>query len=275
MQATPIVQPIPVEVEEESAAPAAAPVARESRVAAPQRTASGAPEPAAQQAQQTEPVAPQPVNTDYFPVETTALSEEPLGSEEVLPAAQSPNDPDNAVIKAIDGIAWGAAGTVLLLALFSGPLRRRRPKDQPPVVTRPAVTAPPVRHSAQPLAEPAAPAAVAATVTPLTIQPLFGQPLFGRPTGASTVRRRGGEAVDLPRRLPARFEERDALLFRMLDAPPDKANPFRSRRARLKRARLILQSIGRKFEHADPWIDLSDYPHVWPELARRKHLQAA
>ncbi len=271
MQATPVIQPVPVEAEEESAAPAAAPVARESRVAAPQRTVSAAPsttlEPAAQQAQLTEPVAPPPVNTDYFPVETTALSEEPLGSEEVLPAAQSPNDPDNAVIKAIDGIAWGAAGTVLLLALFSGPLRRRRPKDQPSVVTRPAVTAPPAPHPVQPFAEPAA---VAATATPLTIQPLFG-----RPTGASTVRRRGGGAVDLPRRLPARFEERDALLFRMLDAPPDKANPFRSRRARLKRARLILQSIGRKFEHADPWIDLSDYPHVWPELARRKHLQAA
>lgn len=274
MQATPVIQPVPAEAEEERASPPAAPVARESRVAAPQRTVSAAPpttlEPAAQQAQQTEPVAPQPVNMDYFPVETTALSEEPLGSEEVLPAAQSPNDPDNAVIQAVDGIAWGAAGTVLLLALFSGPLRRRRPKDQPPVVTRPAVTAPPVRHSAQPLAEPAAPAAIAATATPLTIQPLFG-----RPTAASSARRLGGGAVDLPRRLPARFEERDALLFRMLDATPDKANPFRSRRARLKRARLILQSIGRKFEHADPWIDLSDYPHVWPELARRKHLQAA
>lgn len=38
-----------------------------------------------------------------------------------------------------------------------------------------------------------------------------------------------------------RGEERDALLRRMIAAEPDEANPFRSRKARLRRARLILQ----------------------------------
>ncbi len=53
----------------------------------------------------------------------------------------------------------------------------------------------------------------------------------------------------------------------MVDAEPDKANPFTNRRARLRRARLILQSIGRKFETAQPWIDLSQYPEIWPSQA--------
>jgi hypothetical protein len=56
----------------------------------------------------------------------------------------------------------------------------------------------------------------------------------------------------------------------MIDAPPDRANPFTDRRARLRRARLILQSLGRTFENAKPWIDLSDYPENWPALAHRR-----
>ena len=54
----------------------------------------------------------------------------------------------------------------------------------------------------------------------------------------------------------------------MIDAKPDRANPFTDRKARMRRARLILQSLGRKFDGARPWIDLSDYPENWPELAR-------
>jgi len=83
-----------------------------------------------------------------------------------------------------------------------------------------------------------------------------------------------GASVDLPARVPEDFDERSALLQRMIEAKPDKANPFRNRKSRAKRARLILQSLGRKFEHNDPWIDLSQYPNNWPELARR-YSQAA
>lgn len=84
-----------------------------------------------------------------------------------------------------------------------------------------------------------------------------------------------GAAVPLPARMPENFEERDALLKRMAAARPDRANPFGHYKSRIKRARLILQSLGRKFENVDPWIDLSEYPNNWPELARRKYLRAA
>lgn len=79
-----------------------------------------------------------------------------------------------------------------------------------------------------------------------------------------------GAAVALPTAVPETFEERDALLKRMIAAEPDRANPFRSTRARAKRARLILQSLGRKFENVKPRIDLSEYTANWPALARRR-----
>jgi uncharacterized protein HemX len=44
-------------------------------------------------------------------------------------------------------------------------------------------------------------------------------------------------------RVPQTRHERDALLEEMVSAPPDAENPFTSRKARLRRARLILQRI--------------------------------
>lgn len=79
-----------------------------------------------------------------------------------------------------------------------------------------------------------------------------------------------GAAVALPAQLPETFEERDALLKQMIAAKPDRANPFRSGKARAKRARLILQSLGRKFENVKPRIDLSQYTANWPALARKR-----
>jgi hypothetical protein len=35
-----------------------------------------------------------------------------------------------------------------------------------------------------------------------------------------------------------------------------------------------MQSIGRDFGDAKPWIDLSQYPHNWPELARNRSVAA-
>jgi hypothetical protein len=83
-----------------------------------------------------------------------------------------------------------------------------------------------------------------------------------------------GAAVALPRELPESYEEREALFRRMVDARPDRANPFTDRKARMKRARLIMQSIGRDFGEADPWIDLSQYPNNWPELASKRSAAA-
>lgn len=75
-----------------------------------------------------------------------------------------------------------------------------------------------------------------------------------------------GAAVALPMEVPGTFAERDALLRRMVEASPDRANPFRGSRARAKRARLILQSLGHTFEKGRSWIDFSQYPNNWPEL---------
>ena len=41
-----------------------------------------------------------------------------------------------------------------------------------------------------------------------------------------------GASVDLPARVPEDFDERSALLQRMIEAKPDKANPFRYRKSR-------------------------------------------
>jgi hypothetical protein len=83
-----------------------------------------------------------------------------------------------------------------------------------------------------------------------------------------------GASVALPARVPEDYAERDALMKRMISAKPDRANPFTDRGARTRRARLILQSLGRDFGETDPWIDLSQYPNNWPELARKRSAAA-
>lgn len=104
-----------------------------------------------------------------------------------------------------------------------------------------------------------------------TIEPVSAPaPIRSHPLDSYRGLPNGGAAVALPAELPRTFEERDALLRRMIAAEPDRANPFRSTRARAKRARLILQSLGRRFENAKPRIDLSEYTSNWPALARRR-----
>jgi hypothetical protein len=73
-------------------------------------------------------------------------------------------------------------------------------------------------------------------------------------------------AVELPVEPPRSEAERGRLIERMIAAKPDRANPFTSHKARAKRARLILQSIGTRFTDRKPGIDLSQYTNVWPEL---------
>lgn len=264
MRSSPVVQALPEPEASVESPPAAIPAGERKPPVAARANPAPVPAPAMQAAPEEAGV---PSEIAIQPEETSALAADPAADsfapqfapEPAAPEEENRSTPANPVITAIDAVAWGAAGTLLLLALGAGPLRRRRPKGEPPKVVRPQVQPPlePVRATPQ-----------IVTVTP-TLLPQVPRPHFAARSRSDRA------AVDLPRVLPARFEERDALLKRMLDAPPDKANPFRSRRARLKRARLILQSIGRRFERADPWIDLSDYPHVWPELARRRHLQAA
>jgi hypothetical protein len=144
-------------------------------------------------------------------------------------------------------------GLVLAVFMFAA-LRRRRARITQSETARP-IAAPAVisTRPAASVVEPAPPAEPAPF--------MFREP--------SQNLRSNGASVPLPARLPESYEERSALLQRMIDAKPDRANPFTDRRARMRRARLILQSLGRKFDGAKPWIDLSDYPENWPELARK------
>lgn len=76
-----------------------------------------------------------------------------------------------------------------------------------------------------------------------------------------------GASVALPRQRHATAAERRALIEQLAAARPDRANPFRSHKARLHRAKLIEQSIGRTFPGGRSRIDLSQYPMNWPELS--------
>jgi len=84
---------------------------------------------------------------------------------------------------------------------------------------------------------------------------------------SSAQSRNSGEVV-LPREMPATFAERDRLLRQLIAAKPDRANPFKAPKARARRARLIMQSLGRKFDEVSPRFDLSQYSYLWPNLAK-------
>ncbi|MFN6934931.1 MAG: hypothetical protein ACK4NZ_07245 [Tsuneonella sp.] len=176
---------------------------------------------------------------------------------EIAPAETQREDMTEALAQILAGllVAGVAVGGLILL------LRRRR-RDalaEPMQIERPIVREPvPTR----PLETPSTPALAAAI------------PVMAR---EATVHTNGGlpnqgAAIALPREAPTDFEERSELLRRMVEARPDRANPFRSPGARLKRARLILASLGRTFESRPPRIDLSQYTSNWPALARRDRL---
>ena len=109
-------------------------------------------------------------------------------------------------------------------------------------------------------------------IAPRAVSPING-PSFTRPPVSGALAH-AGASVALPARVPEDFAERDALMKRMIAARPDRANPFTDRGARTRRARLILQSLGRDFGDTEPWIDLSQYPNNWPELAHKRSAAA-
>ena len=64
--------------------------------------------------------------------------------------------------------------------------------------------------------------------------------------------------------MPQSQAERQLLLDRMIAAQPDEANPFRSHKARARRARLIMQWMDSPArESRDPQFDLSAYTRHW------------
>jgi hypothetical protein len=258
------------------AAPAAQPVRTAPRAAAPARTAPTQTRTAPRPAPVAEPIPAETTITETAPVEIAPIAAapvaEPILAPEPAPVVEQANGLDNATL-----FGLGALGVLGLAAVLYAVTRRRRPKTSPeaaaPLIERPIVS----RDRIQPTA--AVPVGTAAPefATGLTSQPAvnYSTAAFGTARVApSTSLSHSGAAVALPREAPTSVEEREALMQRMIAAKPDRANPFRSTRARAKRARLILASLGQDFKDRDPWIDLSQYSSNWPELARR-HSAAA
>ena len=255
-------------------APTATPVAREVVQAIPEPAPEPASEPAAtpapRAASQAATPAPVAVASEDRPSVPSSEAElataEPIVPPVIEPvavptvaAAPSPAT-DNTM-----GLLAAFIGTLAILALaiwgFVAMGRRKAPFERAavPTIERPVV-APRDRDPVPPVAP--------AGYTPA--QP----PHLVVSDGTHGGLPHAGASVALPRTLPRSFAERAALLKRMVAAKPDRANPFTDGRARTKRARLILQSLGRDFGDSKPWIDLSQYPNNWPELARHKSVAA-
>jgi hypothetical protein len=235
------------------------------------RTATPAAPPPAR-ARVTAPAEPAPVAADETVAPVAAplpeAAVEPVAAEPVADAAPVVDDSapgsNNAVLF---GLMVLAAIAAIVLAIWGFvAIGRRRPVDRKAaaIVERPVVAPPapqPEAIASRPVVAESAPIP-APSVSPIrTVSPA--------PSMAHT-----GAAVPLPRTIPESFEERSALIDRMVAAKPDRANPFRSPIQRRHRAKLILQSLGADFSDRDPWIDLSQYPQNWPELAARKHAAA-
>lgn len=217
------------------------PVAVAAPVVAPAAAAPAASTEALQAPVEAVPMAA-PVASESAPmpdsVDTQPANDTPLGMIALIVGAM-----------AVIGLAiWG----------FIAMGRRRRPaqRNALPVIERPIVPeAKPVALVAEPMVAEHPVAEVSQLVT----------------TPAPSSLSHSGASVALPRSMPQTFEERDALLKRMVAAKPDRANPFHGYKARVYRARLILQSLGRDFGDTMPWIDLSQYSSNWPELARNRY----
>jgi hypothetical protein len=270
----PVITPPPAPAETASrpaakrtAAPGMAPtMAKRSPAAATAPVASApAPEPVVSPSEAAEVLPPAPIVDNS--ATTAAQQTQPARSPMLL----------NLIV--LGGLLLLVLG--VLAVLYRRVARRNRAETVVPVERTSRPVAMPRSEPAR-AAVPPEIAAVTAPAAPAMAEPPCFEPTPIRRDMASPMRRpttpgalpSAGAAVDLPARVPEDYEERSALLKRMIEARPDKANPFTNRKSRAKRARLILQSLGRKFEDADPWIDLSQYPNNWPELARR-YSQAA
>ena len=269
----PTVQPLPETTAEtpavETPAPQAAPVAAAART----RTA-----PAAAPAAEPAPRAAAPVAVEDAPVLPPVSTAEPIAAEQAAPVATT--EPPRPTTAGGTGILALVLGGLVFLALAiwgfiaigrRKPVRRHAAETAavPVAAARPAVVEPaPV--AAKPVVE-REPVAFA----PRAETRLSGPSLTTHPAPAgSGALPHAGASVALPARMPEDYAERDALMKRMIAAKPDRANPFTDRGARTKRARLILQSLGRDFSQSEPWIDLSQYPNNWPELASKRSAAA-
>lgn len=283
MESRPVVQDIPESAPEDTAAEqtsdnaATAAPAESAPASTPSNTATADSEPAP-----VEDVAPQALATpSEDPVEEAPAADAPgeaAGSAvQEAPASVAPIADNGGAVAEGNAEADRFGSTLaqiaaVLAALGLGgwalmALRRRKPAPKP--APRPEIS----------VAAPPSPEVSPAPATNAAGQPMnaYDQMMAGaasRQVDGQGVAAASGAAVPLPRKMPTSFAERDVLLRRMVAAQPDRANPFVSPKARVRRARLIIQSLDRTFDR-EPAIDLSQYPNNWPELARRDYATAA
>ena len=236
----------PVERAAATSSPKAAPAPAEpvSRTATAETTASN-------DASTTPVVGPEPISaTDALGNEMMASSEPSAAVAPVEQAAPADNSTNELVIAgALGALGLAAVGGIAILAS-----RRRRGAELAPQRVAVERTVTP-----DPTPEVSSVAAPAPTVAPRQSAPAM---TYASRAPASA----NGDPVILPAELPQTYEERDDLLRRLIAAKPDRANPFKSPAARARRARLIMQSLGRRFENRKPRFDLSQYTNRWPAL---------
>lgn len=259
MTSSPVVQQMPIETAPpvDAATPEPAPVTssatvRRAPASPPAATRAPAAEPVAEPVETAAPVestavatAPQPAPA---PVASAAQTVEPTGAEDAVAPTRTKDSTDTLLAILLGGLA------VLALAIWGFvAIGRRKPVERV-------------------AAERTAPVATPAVPEPIVAAPRTGPRLAAVAPAPSLAH--SGAAVALPRTRPDNFAERDTLLKQMVAAKPDRANPFTTPKARLRRARLILQSLGQDFGGRKPWIDLSQYSSNWPELSRTHYAAA-
>jgi hypothetical protein len=161
-----------------------------------------------------------------------------------------------------EALVAGMLGALGLAAVggvaYAASRRRRRARHETTVAHEP-VAAMAVSAERPMAAPPAAPVAQRTVTDPVAQSNVTMDRAISAP-------RVSGDPVPLPAEVPQTFEERDALLKELVAAKPDRANPFTSVRARARRAKLIMQSLGEDFSNRKPRIDLSQYTNRWPAL---------
>ncbi|MFM5908686.1 MAG: hypothetical protein ACKOPO_14050 [Novosphingobium sp.] len=241
------------DVSEPAASASAAPASRTAAVrTSPRSAVQTAPTPRTAAGGASEAGSPSPAPPEPVSEAEAAPMAAPLPADPPPPAplAEPPADDDGSLTPfALGGLLLGGG---MAAAAMAG---RRRRRDAPftPDLSR------------RPVTDPAAQAAG-----------LLAAPLAdgGNADAVQTVRTPAARSVRLPGGPVPTGAERCALIARMVAAPPDAANPFRSRKSRRKRARIMLAAHDhRQRQAATEPFDFRTYrPFSQQEAARTEPL---
>ena len=159
-------------------------------------------------------------------------------------------------LAAVGGVAYAASRRRRRVALQA---ERYEPGAEEAIVEPALVPGQIAARTSEPVPEPV-------FTSPAPAASAFATPVVAAASAKPTAPRASGDPIPLPAEMPETFEERDALLKELVAAEPDRANPFTGVRARARRAKLIMQSLGQDFRDRKPRIDLSEYTNRWPAL---------